>query len=249
MTRRDPEPEAPPYKVGELARLAGVSVRTLHHYEAIGLLVPSARTASAHRLYARSDVERLARITALTALGFSLEQVRTALDDAGWTPSRLIGAHLARAKEQLQEQAELCARLEHLHATLRDGRDDVATLFETMEVMTMIEKYYTKEQLAQLEERRQAIGQDEIEKVQREWQELFAAAKAAMERGTPPDDPSVQALARRAAELVAMFTGGDPGIAASLDRMYSEEPVDKIHPSFDPAIFAYLRQASESLKP
>ena len=78
------------YKVGELAQLAGVSVRTLHHYEAIGLLVPSSRTQAAHRLYTRSDVERLMRITALTGLGFSLEQVRTALDDESWTPSRLI---------------------------------------------------------------------------------------------------------------------------------------------------------------
>jgi DNA-binding transcriptional MerR regulator len=249
MTRRTPVPQPPPYKVGELAKLAGVSVRTLHHYEAVGLLVPSTRTPSAHRLYARSDVERLARITALTALGFSLEQVRTALDDESWTPSRLIDAHLARAKEQLAEQAELCARLEHLRATLRDGRDDVDTLFATMEVMTMIEKYYTREQLAQLEARRQAFGDDRIQEVQREWQELFAKAKAAMDAGTPPDDPAVQALARRSAELVELFTGGDPGIRASLDRMYAEQPVDKIHPGFDPAIFAYLREASDSLKP
>src|SRR5687768_4346701 len=131
-TRRNPGPEVPPYKVGELARLAGVSVRALHHYEAIGLLVPSARTASDHRLYARSDVARLAKITALTALGFTLDEVRAALDDEAWTPSRLIEAHLARAREQLAEQVELCARLEHLHATLRAGRDDVDTLFETM---------------------------------------------------------------------------------------------------------------------
>jgi len=237
----------PLYKVGELARLAGVSVRTLHHYEAIGLLVPSSRTASSHRLYARSDVERLTRITALTGLGFSLEQVRTALDDESWTPSRLVEAHLHRSRELLDEQAGLVARLEHLHATLLAGNDEIQTLFDTMETMAMIEKYYTKEQLAQLEQRRQQIGDEAIRKVELEWQDLFAAIKAEMDAGAPPDAPAVQKYARRAAELIGMFTGGDPGIEASLARMYTQEPVEKIHPGFDPALFAYLQKAMAAL--
>jgi hypothetical protein len=44
-----------------------------------------------------------------------------------------------------------------------------------------------------------------------------------------------------------MFTGGDPGIASSLSRLYAENPADKIHPGFDPAIFAYLARARASL--
>jgi DNA-binding transcriptional MerR regulator len=243
----EPKHKQPPYKVGELAALAGISVRALHHYEAIGLLVPSARSHAAHRLYSRSDVARLTRIVALTRLGFSLDQVRAALDDESWTPSRLIETHLERSRELLDEQRDLCARLEHLRDVLRAGNDDVLTLFETMEAMTMIEKYYTKEQLAQLEERRQAIGDEAIAAVQREWTALFEAFDTERKRGTPPDAPAVQALARRSAELVAMFTGGDPGIEASLSRMYTEEPVEKIHPGFDPAIFLYMKQAMEAL--
>lgn len=251
MTRRAPDPRDVPLKVGELARRAGLSVRALHHYEEIGLLVPSARTDAGHRLYARADVERLARITALTALGFSLDQVRRVLDqdDEDATPARLVERHLARAREALDEQRALCARLERIRDALDDGRDDVDTLIETVEVMTMIERYYTQEQLDQLAARREAIGEDAIREVEREWQDLFAALEAAMDAGTPPDDPAVAALARRSRELVAMFTGGDPGIAASLNKMYAEQPVQKIHPSFDPAIFAYLRQATDALPP
>ena len=244
MTRRK-DPAL--FKVGELAQLANVSVRTLHHYEAIGLLVPSSRTQSSHRLYSRSDVERLTRITALTSLGFSLDQVRTALDDEAWTPSRLVEAHLERSRELLAEQAALCARLEHLRDVLQGGRDEIETLFETMEVLKMVEKYYTPEQLAQLEARRQAFGDDAIKAVEAEWTALFAAVKTHMENGTPPDAPEVQALAQRSQELIRMFTGGDPGIEASLARMYTENPVDKIHPGFDPAIFAYLQRAVASL--
>lgn len=247
MTRR--EPSGPPYKVGELAHKAGVSVRALHHYEAIGLLVPSARTPSGHRLYARSDVERLARITALTALGFGLDQVRACLADEAWSPLRLIDAHLERAREALEEQRALCERLERLRAGLVAGRDDATHFIETVEVMTMIERYYTQEQLDALARRKAELGEDVIEQVEKDWAALFAEVKAEMARGTGPGDPAAQALARRWSALqqatVAGFTGGDPGIRASLDRLYAEQPADRIHPSFDPAIFAFMKEACD----
>ena len=251
MTRREPN-EGPPYKVGDLARLAGVSVRTLHHYEAIGLLVPSSRTGAGHRRYDRSDVARLARIVGLTALGFSLEQARVCLDDEAWSPLRLVEDHLARARESLEEQRALCERLERLRDDLRRGGDDVEHFIETVEVMTMIERYYTQEQLDALARRREEIGEEGIRKVEEEWQALFGEVKVELDRGTPPDAPAAQALARRWRDLtrstVAGFTGGDPGIASSLDRLYREEPVHNIHPSFDPAVFAYMKQACDLLE-
>lgn len=232
----------PPYKVGELAQLAGVSVRTLHHYEAIGLLVPSARTASDHRLYGRDDLSRLVKITALTSLGFTLQHIGGMLDDR-YSVAELVEQHLQRARELAAEQAAIVARLEQLHARLARGPDDLDTLFDTMEAMKMIESYYTKEQLEQLAKRREELGDDAIEKVQREWQELFAKIRELIDRGVPPAAPEAQAIATRANELVAMFTGGDPGIARSLNKLYAEQPVQQIHPGFDPEIFAYLGKA------
>jgi len=233
----------PPYKVGELAQLAGVSVRTLHHYEAIGLLVPSARTQAEHRLYARADVDRLLRITALTSLGFTLDQVRAMLDDTSSAPAELVAQHLQRAREVAAEHAQVIARLEQLHVRLQHGPDDLDTLFDTMEAMKVIETYYTKEQLEQLAKRREELGDDAIQNVQDEWQQLFAKIKDLIARDMPPECDEAQAIAKRADELVAMFTGGDPAIAASLNKMYAEKPVQQIHPSFDPEIFAYLGKA------
>src|SRR5687768_5110462 len=128
------------FKVGELARRVGVSVRTLHHYEDIGILVPSERTDAGHRLYGRKDVERLARIVALTRLGLSLDETRRCLDDARWSPLRLVEQHLERARAVLDEQRELCDRLQHLRESLlSQGEDDVETFIRTVEVMNMIE--------------------------------------------------------------------------------------------------------------
>ena len=70
-------PEA--IRVGELAKRTGVSVRTLHYYEEIGLLAPSRRSEAGYRLYGDADVVRLQQIMSLRQLGFSLEQIRDCL--------------------------------------------------------------------------------------------------------------------------------------------------------------------------
>jgi len=250
MSRREPTRETS-FKVGDLARHAGVSVRTLHHYEEVGLLVPSGRTDAGHRRYSRSDVARLARIKALTALGFSLEQVRTCLDDEAWSPLRLVETHLQRVRETLDEQRTLCERLERLRDDLRRGGDDVEHFIETVEVMNMIERYYTPEQLAVLAKRAEDFA-DEKKYVEDAWQALFAEVKAELDRGTPPEAPEAQALARRWRDLtertVAGFTGGDPGLRASLDRLYAEQPVQNISPGFDPAVFTYMKRACDLLE-
>ena len=87
----------------------------------------------------------------------------------------------------------------------------------------MIETYYTPEQLATLEQRRQELGQEAIEQAQRDWAELIAAVTAERDGGTDPTDARMRGLARRWQALVAQFTGGDPGIAKSLQRMYRSE--------------------------
>ena len=75
------------WRVGELARRTGLSVRTLHYYDEIGLLLPSRRTDGGHRLYTAGDVLRLQRIRSLQHLGFTLREIR-----GGWTaPTSLWG--------------------------------------------------------------------------------------------------------------------------------------------------------------
>ena len=69
--------------VGEVSALAGITVRTLHHYDERGLLSPSGRTESGYRLYSEDDLERLQAILGWRALGFSLDEIGELLDDAG----------------------------------------------------------------------------------------------------------------------------------------------------------------------
>jgi MerR family transcriptional regulator, thiopeptide resistance regulator len=96
------------HTVGELARLAHVSVRTLHHYDEIGLLAPSARTAAGYRVYDAADVERLRQILYYRALDFRLDEIAAMLADPGVTADdhlrrqhRLVLAQLDRHRDLL----------------------------------------------------------------------------------------------------------------------------------------------------
>src|SRR5882724_331240 len=90
------------WKVGELAARTGLTVRTLHHYDQIGLLCPSGRTGSGHgsghRLYTAADVARLQQILSLKMLGFGLEQVAEYLTRADYDPRQVVRLHLERVR-------------------------------------------------------------------------------------------------------------------------------------------------------
>src|SRR6186997_1280435 len=103
-------------KVGELARRTGLTIRTLHHYDEIGLLKPSLHTEAGHRLYTAEDVARLQQVLSLRQLGFTLEEVRDCLTQPGFAPAEVIGLHLARLREQIELQRKLYVRLEIIAA-------------------------------------------------------------------------------------------------------------------------------------
>ncbi len=88
------------YPVGKVAALAGVTVRTLHHYDEIGLLTPSGRTTSGYRSYSDDDLDRLQRILLYRELGFPLETIATLVDDPGTDAD----AHFKRQRELLVER-------------------------------------------------------------------------------------------------------------------------------------------------
>src|SRR6266545_8235456 len=95
-------------KVGELARRTGLTIRTLHHYDELGLLKPSLHTEAGHRLYTADDVTRLQQVISLRQVGFSLEEVRDCLDRPGFSPLEVIGLHVARLRERTELQRKLC---------------------------------------------------------------------------------------------------------------------------------------------
>jgi len=232
-------------KVGQLAKRTGLTVRTLHHYDEVGLLSPCGRTRAGYRLYADGDVAKLQRIVALRQLGLSLEEVHRCLDDPAYSLAHVLRLRVSRMRDEVEAQHRLCIRLEALADRLEAMEQvSVDEFLETIGAMTMHEKYFTPEQRAQIEQRGIEVGQERIRSVEAEWPELIAKVRAEMEKGTDPASEPVQKLARRWMELVNEFTGGDPGIARSVMTMYENEPEVRRMSGLDGAIFEYVRRAN-----
>ena len=108
------------YRVGELARQAGLSIRAVRYYDHIGLLRPSGRTAAGHRRYDDGDVRRLYRICLLRDAGMSLSDIAVALEEPGWALHQAIRTHLERLDRQ---QAAIAATRRRLVVLMGGGAD------------------------------------------------------------------------------------------------------------------------------
>jgi MerR family transcriptional regulator, thiopeptide resistance regulator len=210
-------------KVGDLARRTGLTVRALHHYDKVGLLKPSLRTDSGHRLYTSGDVARLQQILSLRQVGFSLEEIRDCLAREDFSPLAAISLHIKRLRERIDRERRICKRLEAIADRLRLADEVSAGEFlRIIKEMIMIEDYYSSEQLDYLKKRRELIGEERMNQVPGEWAALIGQVRAEMEKGSDPLSPQVLALAKRWQGLVNEFTGGDPGIERSVGRLWNE---------------------------
>lgn len=240
-------------KVGELAHRTGLTVRTLHHYDEIGLLSPRRRTAAGHRLYGVAEVRRLQKIASLKHLGLSLDDIRGCLDRPEYSLERTLELHIERIEEEIGRQERLRDLIVDLRDRLRSAEDvSVDQITNTIEVTMSYDKYYTPEQLDQLARRRESIGEDRIQEVQEEWTKLFAAFEKAMDDGVDPASAEVKTLARKSAALIEEFTGGDPGIMASLSNMYRQEGAEKVmarnEMTMAPGLWEYMGRARAALE-
>lgn len=236
--------------VGELAERTGMTVRTLHHYDEIGLLRPAARTPAGYRLYGPAEVRRLQHIASLRRLGLSLDDIRRCLAEGDPTFPEVLDAHLDHLDEEILTAMEQRDRLRRIRKRVDDDEVEVDEWLLTIHETLRFERYYTPEQLETLAHRADDMGLGRLAEVQAQWIELFDALGDAVDAGLSPVHPRVAALARQARGLISEFTGDDPGIERSLQAMYEAEGArpltDRgIHMRRD--VWAFLGSAIEAL--
>ncbi|UUZ82508.1 MerR family transcriptional regulator [Paenibacillus sp. P26] len=112
------------WKVGDLAHLTGLTVRTLRFYDQIGLFSPSGQTESGHRLYSEADLSRLHQILSLKELGLSLEEIKSVLTGGRLSPLEIVSLQMGRIKEQIKMQQKPLEQLEHV-SKLMQGQAQV----------------------------------------------------------------------------------------------------------------------------
>jgi MerR family transcriptional regulator, thiopeptide resistance regulator len=229
------------YRASQFAERAGVTVRTLHHYDRLALLKPSGRTEAGYRLYAESDLARLEQIVTLKFIGFPLKKIRELLSRK---PMDLTAALRLQRKimEEKRRRLDLaiCA-IEHAERVVQTGPYGMPgqsrepdnpsesgtweALRKIIEVINMqqdwefVNKYYTEEQLADLRGR----WNPELQaKAESDWRSLIQDAEAAVAAGEDPGSPKAQELAARWQGLIEAFTGGNAGIAQGLKNLYAD---------------------------
>ncbi len=236
------------YRVQEFARLAGVSVRALHHYDRLGLL-RARRTASRYRLYRDTDLERLEQIVALQFLGIPLKQIGRLLD--GKTQPDFTQV-LRRQRRALEEKRNLIDRA--IQAIRRAERQPYPeALKHIIEVIEMenhtdwMKKYSSDEAWAKIERRREQWSPELQERVSREWAELIRDVEAALDED--PGSERVQALAARWKGLVEQFTLGDPDVTQSVRNLYADQvnwPTEfqqQMAPFHNPKVWEFMHRA------
>jgi DNA-binding transcriptional MerR regulator len=225
-------------KIGELAKRSGLTVRALHHYDSIGLLSPSARTDAGYRLYNSDDLARLHQICALRRFGVALADIGTFLANPGYRLPAIVDQQIDALTRQIEQAGELRDQLTRLQRQLAAGEEpQLGDWLATLELMTMYDKYFTKEQRERLPFFNQ--NADCIA----EWEAIVARMQGYRDAGMAPEAPAVQQAARDWMAMLERDTGGDAQQLARINAMQDGEPAARARNGITPELGLYVQQA------
>jgi DNA-binding transcriptional MerR regulator len=218
--------------VGDVAALAGVTVRTLHHYDRIGLLTPSERTAAGYRRYTPADLDRLHRILLYRELGFPLEEVATLLDDPDADPAVHLRRQLRLLRDRLGRTQAMVAAVEKEMEAYQMGIQ--LTPEERFEVFgdhdpaqyeaEAEERWGDTEAWAQSQRRAASYTKEDWLRVKAEGEEIERRFAAALRSGVPADSAQAMDIAEAHRQQISRnFYDCPPEMHAGLGRMYVED--------------------------
>jgi DNA-binding transcriptional MerR regulator len=225
-------------KIGELAKRSALTVRTLHHYDDIGLVCPSARSDAGYRLYHRDDIARLHQVQALRRFGMSLTDIGTFLASPDASLSTVVERQIDALNKQMAQAALLREQLVHLQHQLGAGEaPDLARWLTTLELMTMYDKHFSKAELAQL-----PFFSGDSKRIA-EWDAIVARAKTMIANGAAAGSDLAGQLAMEWMVMLERDTGGHADLAARVNVMQTEEPALRALNGIDDTVLDFVREA------
>lgn len=206
-----------PWTVGEAAEIAKVSVRTLHHYDAIGLLGPSGRSPAGYRLYEPADLEQLHQILLFRELGFALPDIHRIMLDPAFDRAEALRAQQTLLAEKARRTASMLAAIDTALASAEKGTtmtdqertDMFGELFDGFNPddyeVEVRERWGDTEAYKQSAERTKRYTEADWAQIKTEMDENAAAFVALMEAGVPSDSPEAMALAEAKREHISKW--------------------------------------------
>ncbi|HEY6690965.1 MAG TPA: MerR family transcriptional regulator [Rubrobacter sp.] len=244
------------YTVGRVAALSGVTIRTLHHYDEVGLLSPGGRSAVGYRIYEDRDLERLQRILFYRELGFTLDEISTIVDD----PRTDALGHLRRQRGLLNERIErLSAMVDAIDYEMEARTMDIPlTPEERLEVFGEFRpEDYAEEaeqrwgQTAAYKESQRRVAsykREDWQRLKAEEKEIRARLAAALESGLAPDSEEAMAAAEAHRQHInRWFYECDYEIHRRLTEMYvSDERFRSNYDTQTPGLAVFIRDAAHA---
>ncbi|MDH2428988.1 MerR family transcriptional regulator [Sphaerisporangium sp. TRM90804] len=232
------------WKVGELARATGLTVRALHYFDQIGVLCPSERSTAGHRVYTAGDVRRLYRVLALRDLGLPLGAVARVLDGPAAGLEPVVRENLARVDRRLAVHRRSRRRLVALLDAMAATRDpSIDRLLDDMEAM-MESGYFTPGQLTRLKARHRTLGDEGLAGWQREWADIAEEVRGHIANGVDPAAPAAQATAARWSAFTHRLTGGDRSVLSAMyAKLDGKGPEAATRGVVDTQVWDYIRRA------
>ena len=241
------------YSVGQVAALAGVSIRTLHHYDEVGLLRPGCRTANGYRQYDDADVGRLRDVLSYRELGFSLEQVRSILDDPQADPASHLRDQHRLVRERITRLERVLAHLEKMMEARQMGIN--LTPEEQLEVFgegwpgedyaaEAQQRWGDTDAWRQSQQRTSRMTKQDWLDVKAETDALEGDLAAAFTAGAAPGDEHAMDLAERHRLTIERFYDVSFEMHRGLAEMYVADPRFARH--YDdraPGLAGWLRDA------
>ncbi|MBB4686535.1 MerR family transcriptional regulator [Amycolatopsis jiangsuensis] len=236
--------------VGRVATLVGVSVKALHHWDAIGLVRPSARTPAGYRVYSAGDVARIHRVLVYRELGFPLAEIGRLLDD----PATDERAHLRRQRAELADRItrlqHMASAVERMLAATRGGIQ--ITPEEQVEIFgsgwdpdwarQAEQRWGDTKQWAQYEERTAGKTADDWRRVSDEHDTLNADLAAAKQAGTAPGSAEANELAERHRTELSQYFDCTHAMQVCLGRKFATDPgFSSYYDGLTPGLSGWLR--------
>lgn len=189
----------------DVARIAGISVRTLHHYDEIKLLVPQRRSRAGYRLYVDDDLLRLQQILIGRELGLSLEEIRRSLDDPGFDRRKALLSQrkqlMARASQTQTMIQAVDAALAMLDRKKKGGNMDLKKIFGGFDPSKyedeVKERWGDTDAYKESVKRTKNYTEEDWKRLQAEQSDLYKDAFAALKSGVNPSDPKAMDIAER----------------------------------------------------
>jgi len=218
------------YQPHQFAKRSGVTVRTLHHYDRIGVLKPSDHSAMGFRLYRDADFVRLQQIVTLKFIGFSLKEIKRLLDRKGFGLSAVLRAQrmtLEEKRRHLDLAIQAIGKAEGIAASRsKPDWETFQKITEEIQMQTnndVMKKYYNDEARKLIDERKNLWSPELQKEVEEKWTALIRDVEAATASGMDPASPAAQALVERQAKLIEGFTGGHAAIQEGLGKLWADQ--------------------------